>query len=54
MRSNLIIENGLVITDVISCLKKEFIPSFQIETTTIVDDKTTKLIKKENIEVSFI
>ena len=53
-RTNFIIENGTIITDVVSCLKKEFVTNFQLKTTTIVNDKTTKLIKKKKIEVSFI
>ena len=45
-RTNFIIENETIITDVVSCLKKEIVTNFQIKTTTIVNDKTTKLIKK--------
>ena len=53
-RTNFIIKNGIVITDVISCLKKEFVTSFQIKTTSKSFETTpiTKEVIVENINTS--
>ena len=46
---NLLIKNGIVITYLVSCLKKEFVTNFQIQLTS-KSFETTQITEEEKVE----
>ena len=48
-RTNFIIKNGIVITYLVSCLKKEFVRNFQIQLTS-KSFETTQITEEEKVE----